>query len=115
MNGKLFGTAFKRGRNGEKVRLRSLAVQELTANDGLHTHLLVGVPDDSLDLRATPCPTPVPDLIVQTWIAGDPHFRRREAQDVRPITDFEGARSYIMKGIYTPADFAERFDPTNTH
>ncbi len=115
VNGKLFGTAFKRGRNGEKVRLRSLAVQELTANDGLHTHLLVGVPDDSLDLRATPCPIPVPDLIIQTWIAGDPHFRRREAQDVRPITDFEGARSYIMKDIYTLADFAERLDPNNTH
>ena len=115
VNGKLFGTAFKRGRSREKVRLRSLAVQELTANDGLHTHLLVGVPDDSLDLRTTPCLIPVPELIIQTWIAGDPHFRRREAQDVRPITDFEGARSYIMKDIYTLADFAERLDLTNTH
>jgi len=115
VNGKLFGTAFKRGRNGEKVRLRSLSVQELTANDGIHTHLIVGVPDDALGLRAIPCQTSVPELILQTWIDGDPHFRRLEAQDVRPITDFEGARSYIMKDIYTPDDFAERLDLTNTH
>ena len=117
VNSKLFGTAFKRGRDGEKVRLRTLAVQELTANDGLHTHMLVGVPDDSLSLKANPCPTPVPELIIQTWIDGDPHFRRREAQDIRPIHDFEGVRSYITacrlkKGALLMPKNRKRIAPT---
>lgn len=114
VNSKLFGTAFKRGRDGEKVRLRVLAHQELTVDQGLHTHMLVGVPDGALTLKANPCTVPVPDLIIQTWLNGDPQFRRREAQDVQVIHDFDGVRSYISKEVRTLADF-DRVDLLNTH
>lgn len=114
VNGKLFGTAFKRGRNGERVRLVTMSVQERTASDGLHTHMLVGVPEGALELKANPCPVPVPELIIRTWIDGDPIYRRREAQDVRDIHDFSGVRSYISKDIWDLGDFAERFDVLNT-
>lgn len=114
VNGKLFGTAFKRGRHGKKVHLVSLAIQETTVNGNLHTHMIVGVPEGSLSLKANPCPTPVPDLILNTWIAGDPQYRRKDAQDARPIDDLAGARSYISKDIWTLDDFAERADLLNT-
>lgn len=114
VNSKLFGTAFKRGRDGEKVRLRILAHQELTADQGLHTHMLVGVPDGSLTLKANPCIVPVPDLIIQTWLDGDPQFRRREGQNVQVIHDFQGVRSYISKDVRSLADF-DQVDLFNTH
>lgn len=114
VNSKLFGTAFKRRRDGDKVRLRVLAHQELTVDQGLHTHLLVGVPDGALTLKANPCTVAVPDLIIQTWLKGDPQFRRREAQNVQVIHDFEGVRSYISKDVRTLSDF-DQVDLLNTH
>lgn len=114
VNSKLFGTAYKRGRDGKKVQLVTMAVQELTADQALHTHLLVGVPEGSLALKANPCTTPVPDLIIQTWIDGDPQYRRREAQYARELYDLAGGRSYISKDIWDLDDFAERFDVLNT-
>lgn len=114
VNSKLFGTAFKRGRDGNKVHLRVLAHQELTVDQGLHTHLLVGVPDGALTLKANPCTVAVPDLIIQTWLQGDPQFRRREAQNVQVIHDFEGVRSYISKDVRTLPDF-DQVDLLNTH
>lgn len=113
VNSKLFGTAFKRGRDGEKVHLRILAHQELTADQGLHTHMLVGVPDGALALKANPCTIAVPDLIIQTWLNGDPQYRRREAQNVQVIYDFEGVRSYISKDVRSTADF-DQVDIPNT-
>ena len=114
VNTKLFGTAYKRGRNGKTVRLVTMAVQELTADQALHTHLLVGVTEGSLALKANPCTTPIPDLIIQTWIDGDPQYRRRDAQDARPLFDLVGAQSYISKDIWNLDDFAEAFDVLNT-
>ncbi len=114
VNSRLFGTAFKRGRNGTKVRLLTLPYQERTVAQGVHTHMLVGVPDDSLAIKTNPCLTPVPDLIIQTWLDGDPSYRRREAQDVQKIYDFEGIRSYISKDVRSIANF-DQVDLLNTH
>ncbi|WBT06369.1 hypothetical protein PFY01_01425 [Brevundimonas vesicularis] len=110
----MFGTAFKRGRDGKKVHLRVLSHQEQTVDQGWHTHLLVGVPDGALTLKANPCTVAVPDLIIQTWLNGDPQFRRREAQNVQVIHEFEGVRSYISKDVRTLSDF-DQVDLLNTH
>lgn len=115
VNSRLFGNAYGRRR---QVRLATYAVQERTYLMGLHTHLLVGVPDGSLKLKVNPCPTPVPDLIVETWISlGDHGSRRAKAQDARPIFDLRGAVGYMHKDILSlehldALDLLNTFAPT---
>lgn len=111
VNRRLFGTAYER--HG-CVRLATLAAQERSFRDGLHTHLLIGVPEGSLLLKAHPCRTPVTELVVETWIAGDPFYRRANGQDARDVYDFSGVRRYISKGIRTFDDF-DHLDVLNTH
>ena len=110
VNSALFGTAYRRG---QKMFLGTMATQERTFYDGLHTHMLVGVPDGALALKANPCPIRVPELIVQTWISGDPKFRRAQGQDAQEVYDFDGVRRYICKGLKTLADF-DNVDLRNT-
>lgn len=110
VNGALFGTAYNRGRS---MMLATMATQERSFNDGLHTHMIVGVPKGSLELKANPCVIAVPDLIVETWIAGDPPYRRANGQDARDVYDFSGVRRYIYKGVKTLADF-DNLDLRNT-
>ncbi|MCC6414777.1 MAG: hypothetical protein IT582_02580 [Opitutaceae bacterium] len=95
VNTLLLGMAFKR----RGLRLATLAVQEQTYAEALHTHMLVGVPEDALAAKVNRCPTPVPDLIIKTWIAGAPQTRRADAQDARDIDEFAGVRRYIYKGV----------------
>lgn len=112
VNTKLFGTAYTRKRT---IRLATYAVQERTELSGLHTHLLVGVPDGSLNAKANPCKVPVPDLIIETWIALDGHgVRRAQAQDARPIFDLTGAVSYVHKDVHRLDDF-DAVDVLNSH
>ena len=110
VNGSLFGTAYKRG---QSMMLATMATQERSFQDGLHTHMIVGVPEGSLALKANPCIFAVPDLIIDTWIAGDPQYRRANGQDARDVYDFSGVRRYIYKGIKTLADF-DNLDVRNT-
>lgn len=110
VNGDLFGTAYKRGRT---MMLATVATQERSFNDGLHTHMIVGVPEGSLHIKANPCRIAVPDLIVSTWVAGDPQYRRANGQDARDVYDFSGVRRYIYKGVKTLADFGN-LDLRNT-
>ncbi|MBB5745215.1 hypothetical protein [Brevundimonas variabilis] len=110
VNGALFGTHYKRGR---KAMLATLAVQELTYDQGIHTHLIVGVPEGSLTLKANRCRIAISDLIVNTWVAGDPQHRRANGQDVRDVYDFSGVRRYIYKGIRADAD-CDNLDVHNT-
>ena len=110
VNDRLYGTHYKR--HGK--RLLTMAVQERTRAGSLHTHMLVGVPEGSLSLKANPCRVPVPELIVSTWIAGDPQYRHANGQDARDVYDFAGARSYISKGLKSFSDF-DNLDVTNTH
>lgn len=51
VNAKLFGTHYSRKK---AVRLATFTVQELTCAEGLHAHLLIGVPEGSLALKANP-------------------------------------------------------------
>ncbi|HYG27377.1 MAG TPA: hypothetical protein VD906_10760 [Caulobacteraceae bacterium] len=110
VNGNLFGTAYNRRRT---MMLATMATQERSFNDGLHTHMIVGVPEGSLQLKANPCPIAVPDLIVRTWIVGDPQYRRANGQDAREVYDFSGLRRYIYKGVKTLSDF-DNADVHNT-
>lgn len=110
VNTALFGNHYRRG---QRMRLATMAVQERTLNDGLHTHVLVGVPERSLSLKTNPCRIAVPDLIVQTWVQGDPQYRRSIAQDARDVYEFSGNRSYICKRLKTLDDF-DNFDVFNT-
>ena len=113
VNAKLFGNDYKRGRDGKKMRLATLATQETTLNGGLHTHMLVGVAEGSLTLKTNPCPIAVPDLIVRMWVAGDPKYRRLDAQDARDLYDFSGVQGYIYKGVRTLLDL-DNVDVLNT-
>lgn len=113
VNAKLYGNAFKRGRKGKRMMLATLATQERSFNDGLHTHMLVGVPEGSLQMKANPCLLPVPDLIIRTWIEGDPQYRRASGQDARDVYDFSGNRRYIYKHIKCLEDF-DNVDVLNT-
>ena len=112
VNAKLFGNAYSRRKT---VRLATYAVQEQTERSGLHTHMLVGVPNGTLNLKSNPCRVPVPDLIVSTWVGLDERgMRRANAQDARPIFDLTVAISYVHKDIWRIDDF-DAVDVLNTH
>ncbi|MBX7135394.1 MAG: hypothetical protein K1X67_22215 [Fimbriimonadaceae bacterium] len=107
----LFGTHYSRKK---QMMLATVAVQEWSVNQGLHTHILVGVPEGSLSLKAHPCRVPVPTLLTSLWTELDERGRRSAAaQDARDIFDFDGAIRYITKTIRSPDD-QTRADWLNT-
>lgn len=106
----LYGNHYRRKK---RMMLATFAVQERSINQGLHTHLLIGVPEGSLSLKAHPCLMSVPDLIMSTWIKLDERgWRSANAQDARDIYDFDGARRYVMKTIRS-AEFWDNVDVLN--
>jgi len=111
VNTSLFGTHYSRK---SRMMLATVAVQERSINQGLHTHILVGVPEGSLSLKAHPCLLPVPTLITTLWTELDERGRRTaDAQDARDIFDFDGAIGYITKTIRSLDDLT-RVDWLNT-
>jgi hypothetical protein len=111
VNRALYGTLFSRKRS---MCLATLAVQERSFRQGLHTHMLVGVPEGSLALKANTCLVPVDQLIIRTWVAGDePGFRSHQAQDAREISDFSGVNAYILKTVRSLLDL-DNVDYVNT-
>lgn len=109
VNSKLFGNAYRRRRS---MALATYAVQETNFRDGLHTHILVGVPDGGRTLKAIRHEGRFDDLIISTWCKLD-HGARPVGQDVRPITDFEGITKYIHKDVFNLAAF-DSVDVFNT-
>jgi hypothetical protein len=101
VNTALFGTSYKRKR---LVALATYAIQERTLNDGLHVHILVGVPEDSLTLKPNRPHLSVPQLITETWVEMDPEYRSIKAQDGRPTNRLRGAFGYIEKDVGGPGN-----------
>lgn len=102
VNAKLFGTHYSRKK---AVRLATFTVQERTWAEGLHAHLLIGVPEGSLALKANPAVMEVGQLIVSEWLRADPETRRANGQDSQEVYDFAGASSYVRKGIRSQEAF----------
>lgn len=109
VNAQLFGTHYSRKK---AVRLATFTVHERTHFDGLHAHILVGVPDGSLTLKAQPATQSAGDLIVSEWIKADPETRRQTAQDCRDIYDLDGVIYYVRKGLRSRED-ADNVDVHN--
>ncbi len=93
--------------------MASYAVQELHANQGWHTHLLLGLPDGSRVMKTNPPRVPFGELGIETWCTLEPG-RDPLAQDIRPVTDFGGAADYIHKTI-RGRDAVDRIDVPNLH
>jgi hypothetical protein len=93
-NKAFFGNRYRRGRT---TFLATYAAQERTADDGLHTHLIVGVPDGALDLKAFPPNGNVAEHLVQAWIRQAPVYRRADGQDWRVVYDLDRAFAYLDK------------------
>jgi hypothetical protein len=111
VNKALFGTAYTRK---GKARLATLAVQERSINQGLHTHMLVGVPEGQLDRKPNRTKTSPGDLIVKTWVELDPQARSAKGQDAREVWDFAGALHYSSKSISKLSNF-DSVDVLNIH
>jgi hypothetical protein len=111
VNKALFGTAYTR--KGE-TRLATLAIQERSINEGLHTHLIVGVPEGQLDRKPNRPALNPGDLIVRTWIELDPVTRRANGQDAQEVWDLAGALRYSSKYVRMLSDFVN-VDVNNTH
>lgn len=109
LNKKLFGMAYVR----RGTRMATYAVQELNFNQGMHTHLLVGLPEGALEQRANRPTLPFQILAIETWCALN-HGRARKGQDVRPITDFMGAYRYVHKTI-SNLNAVDHIDVMNLH
>jgi hypothetical protein len=109
-NEAFFGTHYKRHR---RVFLATYAVQEATLNEGLHAHIIVGVPTGSLDLKPFKPKLTVPDYIVTTWRLAAPGYRRGQAQDWRPADQVGGAFSYVEKTFWAAAGI-DPLDLVNT-
>ena len=101
VNAQLFGTHYSRKK---AIRLATFTVHERTYFDGLHAHILVGVPAGSLTLKAQPATSSAGDLIVSEWIRADPETRRQTAQDCQEVYDFNGVFSYVRKGLRSRDD-----------
>jgi hypothetical protein len=111
VNKALFGTAYTRK---DEVRLATLAVQERSFNEGLHTHMLVGVPEGQLDRKPNRPLVNPGDLIIRTWVELDPAARRAKGQDSREVWDLSGALRYSYKYVRMLSDF-DNVDLDNTH
>ncbi|MDO8379203.1 hypothetical protein [Phenylobacterium sp.] len=109
-NQAFFGTAYRR--HG-KVFLATYTVHEKTLNDGLHAHLLVGVPDGALQLKPNQPGLSVPEHLVRAWSSVAPAYRRSEGQRWDPIWDLSGAFSYVQKGVRSATDI-DTVDVMNT-
>ncbi len=109
-NEAFFGTAYRRRR---AVFLASYAVQETTFREGLHTHLIIGVPDGALQLKPNKPITSAGEYLVEFWVQAEPRYRSRKAQDCRVANQLDGLFGYIHKTIRSPADF-ENVDVSNT-
>lgn len=110
LNRQLFGTAYTRHR---RVNLATYSVQELNYNQGIHTHILVGIPEGALNLKAQRSSLPFEVQAIDVWCEFD-HFGRRAGQDVRPITDLMGACRYVHKTI-RDLGAVDNIDVINTH
>lgn len=93
-NKAFFGTHYRRRRT---VFLATYAVQERSANDGLHTHLIVGVPDGALDLKAFRPAGNVAEYLVGAWTGQAAVFRRGGGQHWRRIHDLTKTFGYLEK------------------
>lgn len=109
-NEAFFGTHYKRHR---RVFLATYAVQERTLNDGLHAHIIVGVPTGSLELKPFKPKLTVPEFIVSAWRQGAPPYRRGDAQDWRPVHQIGGAFGYVEK-TFRSATGIDALDVVNT-
>ncbi len=108
VNAKLFGNHYSRKKS---VRLATFTVQERTLAEGLHSHLIIGVPEGSLALKANPTAMEPGALIISEWIRADPEGRRITGQDSRAVFDFTGLSAYARKGIRS----REGFDNVDLH
>jgi hypothetical protein len=108
LNRALYGPAFTR----RGMRVATYAVHELNSSQGRHAHILFGH-EPSVAWKANPSPVPFGELVVGLWcsLAGG---RDRKAQDVRAITDLNGAANYIHKTIKTRGGL-DHIDVTNLH
>lgn len=110
VNTRLYRRAFTHRR---EVRIHTFTVQEMSENEGLHAHILIGVPNDSLEQKAHPYAHPISQLLTQTWVGLDPEARSPQAQDVQPIYAFDGVCAYVSKTISELIDL-DRVDYLNT-
>jgi hypothetical protein len=108
LNRQLFGTAYSRKKY---VRLATYAVQELNFDQGVHTHLLVGIPEGALSLKTHRLDAPFEAQALSVWCALD-HSGRIAGQDATPISNFEGICRYIHKTVRFDID---NVDVMNTH
>lgn len=108
LNRALYGTAYTR----RGMRVATYVVQELNSSQGRHSHVLFGH-EPSSEWKANPSPVPFEEMVVDLWcsLAGG---RDREAQDMRPITDLQGAANYIHKTIKTRGGL-DHIDVMNLH
>jgi hypothetical protein len=109
VNRVLFGTAYTRRK---EVFLAAYAVQEETYDQQLHTHMVLGIPEGALDLKAFKPKAAPADLIVHTWCGLD-HGGRPNAQLVLPVTDLKGIIAYVQKDIWS-FDRLDQIDLANT-
>lgn len=110
LNRQLFGTAYTRHK---RVRLATYSVQELNYNQGVHTHILVGIPEGALELKAQRSTLSFGAQAIDVWCELD-HYGRPAGQDVQPIADFGGAHRYVHKHI-RDLGAVDNIDVINTH
>jgi hypothetical protein len=113
VNTALFGTAYKRRK---EVALVTYAVQERSENEGLHTHVVIGVPEGSMSIKPNRPAASVPELVISTWTSLDPQNRRRVGQDAQEVDFLAGVVGYVEKRIrnlqgVTNVDFLNCYNP----
>ncbi|WP_310541595.1 hypothetical protein [Phenylobacterium sp.] len=109
VNTKLFGPKYGRRK---KLFLATYVVHESNFDQGLHAHVLIGVPDGALHQKANPYLGDIGDLIIRTWCNLD-HGGRGVGQDVQAIGDFNGALRYVNKHVFSLGSF-DAVDVLNT-
>lgn len=109
VNKALFGNPYTRHR---RVSLGTYAVQETTINQGIHSHILIGIPEGARDAKAIRFAGRFEDLLTETWTLMCPGARSA-GQDIRVVTDFAGAAGYIHKDVFSLATF-DNVDVLNT-
>ncbi len=109
LNRALFGMHYTR----RGVRMTVYVTHEANTVQGLHAHVLVGLPNDWRELKANAPLASFDELARRIWCSLETD-RRAVGQDVRAVFNLSGAAGYVHKTIGDLNDL-DRLDVTNLY
>ena len=93
--------------------MATYAVRELNFNQGLHAHVLIGIPEGAMDRKPNRPRNSFEDEAIATWCSLD-HGGLPQGQNVQTVTGTAGVLNYMHKYVRN-LDAMDNIDVMNLH